>query len=631
MSPIIGFALLLLVFSINIFLPFFNFFSLKKPNHKLTDLTKITLTLSATTLACAALSQLCLIYSFLISDYSVANVYQNSHHLKPIIYKISGSWGNHEGSMLLLLSILSAYSFAFAFLSRVEAKQKLLISSSQSVIIGLLAAFTAFTSNPFERIFPAPTAGLSLNPLLQDIGLALHPPMLYTGYIGFSLIFSFAIAGLLSEKIDQKFVTNLKSWLFFSYGFLTLGIGLGSWWAYRELGWGGFWFWDPVENISLMPWIAATTLVHCLKMLEKKEIFKIWTAFLAILTFILCLLGIFLVRSGVLTSVHSFAIDAERGFFVIGLILLIGGGGLTIFGAKMPSLKSAEQKIFFWSKIGAILFNNYLLIIALFVVFLGTIYPIFSRGFFEQFISIGPEYYNKIFAILIVPFLAFLAIANQLNYSQKTAFNHRRIALVLLASALLTALTFFYQKSADILQIVILFLAIFSAIMTLMPVKNIFNESNRAMTLAHFGFSLIIIGIVLTTSFGQTKELNLKRGQVLKIENYQIEFVAVEHAVGKNFLARQGNFVVFAGEKEIGKLAPQLRYYPISEQSTNEASIRHGIFADLYLVIGNKDEGENYAIRAYYRPFIYLIWFGCFLIFSAAISKIFRIKILAKK
>ncbi len=621
MSPIIGFALLLLVLSISIFLPIFSFISFKKTSHaKLLELEKITLALSAATLIAAILTQCCLIYSFLISDYSVANVYQNSHHLKPFIYKISGSWGNHEGSMLLLISIISAYSFGFALLSKIDIKQKLIVSSSQSAIIGLLAAFTAFTSNPFERIFPVPEAGLGLNPLLQDIGLALHPPMLYTGYIGFSLIFSFAIAGLLTERIDQKFAANLKNWLFFSYGFLTLGIGLGSWWAYRELGWGGYWFWDPVENISLMPWIAATALVHCLKMLEKKEIFKIWTAFLAVLTFILCLFGIFLVRSGVLTSVHSFAIDAKRGFFVIGLILLIGGGGLLIFGVKMSKLKSDEKKIFFWSKIGAILFNNYVLIISLFVVLLGTIYPIFSRGFFDQFISIGPDYYNKIFSILIAPFLAFLAISNQLSYSQKSKFNNRPIILVLLASAAITAFTFFYQKSADILQIVILFLAIFSALITLLSRKNV------AMTLAHFGFSIIVIGIVLTSSFGLTKEINLKQGQSLKIANYEIKFVDIEHAVGKNFLARQGNFVILKGDKEIGELKPQLRYYPVSEQTTNEASIKHGIFGDLYLVIGNKDEEENYAVRAYYKPFVYLIWFGCFLIFSSAIFKIFRAK-----
>ena len=652
MSPIIGFALLLLVLSISIFLPVFNFVSLRKKNPtKFLELEKISFYLTALSFVAAAISQLCLIHSFIISDYSVANVYQNSHHLKPLIYKISGSWGNHEGSMLLLISILSAYSFGFAFLSKIDNERKVIISSAQSSIIALLAAFTAFTSNPFERIFPTPEVGLGLNPLLQDIGLALHPPMLYTGYIGFSLIFSFAIAGLLSERIDKKFAQHLKGWLFFSYGFLTLGIGLGAWWAYRELGWGGYWFWDPVENISLMPWIAATALIHCLKLLEKKEIFQIWTAFLAILTFILCLLGLFLVRSGVLTSVHSFAIDAKRGFFVIGLIFLIGGAGLLILGAKIPRLKSEQNKIFFWSKTGSILLNNYFLVVALFVVLLGTIYPIFSRGIFDEFISIGPEYYNKIFGFLITPFLIFLAISNQLNYSEKTAKKkiiNRKIALILAISALITSLVFLYHKSADFLQIIILFLAIFSAVITLFSQRKILKQvqddaagelrinnlrhpelvsgSNLAMTLAHFGFSIIIVGIVTTSSFGVTKETNLKKNESLKIANFEIKFLDVEYSAGKNFISRQGDFLVTKNGQEIVHLKPQLRYYPISEQTTNEASIKHGFFGDLYLVIGNKDEEENYAVRAYYKPFIYLIWLGCILIFLATFLKIFRKK-----
>ena len=624
MAPITGFALLLLVFSIGIFLPTFHLISFKKSNYS--ELEKISSILVRIIFFCAASSQLCLIYSFLISDYSVSNVYQNSHHLKPLIYKISGSWGNHEGSMLLMITILSGYTLAFNFLSKTELEKKLIITSVQSATVALFAAFTAFTSNPFAKIFPTPIAGLGLNPLLQDIGLALHPPILYIGYIGFSLIFSFAIAGLLTEKFDQKFASHLKGWLFFSYGFLTLGIGLGSWWAYRELGWGGYWFWDPVENISLMPWIAATTLIHSVKLLEKRGIFKIWTSFLAILTFILCLLGIFLVRSGILTSVHSFAIDADRGFFVIALIILIGGGGLLVFGAKMSNLRSeADRSEFsFWSKIGAILLNNYFLIIALFIVLLGTTYPIFSRGFFDQFISIGPSYYNKVFSILIVPFLVFLAFSSDLNFTKKTEakiiFN-RRNSLILLGAIAIASFTFFYHESADFLQIIILFLAIFSALKILFSQK--FLLKNLAMILAHFGFSLVIAGVVLSSSFGAVKEVNLKKNETLKIADYEIKFSDAQYFAGKNFLARQGDFLISKNGDEIARLYPQLRYYPVSDQTTNEPSIRHGIFSDLYLVIGNKDENENYAVRAYYKPFIYLIWSGCFLIFSAAISKNF--------
>jgi len=622
MAPTLGFALLLLVFSIGIFLPVFNFVSFKKT--ALPELQKISFALITAIFLAAIFSQCCLIYSFLISDYSVSNVYQNSHHLKPFIYKISGSWGNHEGSMLLLVSIVSGYTFFFNLLSKIDLKKKLIITSSQSLIVALFAAFTAFTSNPFKRIFPTPEAGLGLNPLLQDIGLSLHPPMLYTGYIGFSLIFSFAIAGLLTEKINRDFARHLKNWLFFSYGFLTLGIGLGAWWAYRELGWGGYWFWDPVENVSLMPWIAATALVHCLKLLEKKEIFKIWTAFLSILSFILCLLGIFLVRSGILTSVHSFAIDASRGFFVITLIFLIGGAGLLILGAKMPKLKSAENKFSYLSKIGAILLNNYFLIIALFIVLLGTIYPIFSRGFFDQFISIGPSYYNKVFTILIIPFFVFMAISTDLNFitqGAKGKILNLRNSLILLAAIGITSSTFLYHKSANFLQIIILFLAILTALKTVFAQRKL--AKNLTMILAHLGFCLIIIGVILSSSFADVKEVNLKKDETLQIANYKINFRTIEYFAGKNFLTRQGNFIISENEKEIGILSPQLRYYPVSEQTTNEAAIRRGIFGDLYLVIGNKDENENYAVRAYYKPFIYFIWLGCVMIFFSLISTIF--------
>ncbi len=511
----------------------------------------------------AIAAQICLIYSFVISDYSVENVYKNSHHLKPLIYKISGSWGNHEGSMLLLITVLCAYTLAFSFLSKTSKEMKLITISSQSVIITLFAAFTAFTSNPFAQIFPTPIDGLGLNPILQDIGLALHPPMLYTGYLGFSLIFSFAIAGLLCEKVDRDFVAKIQPWLFFSYGCLTLGVGLGAWWAYRELGWGGYWFWDPVENVSLMPWLIASALIHTLKLVGKKEIYKNWTVFLAILTFILCLLGIFLTRSGVLSSVHSFAIDAKRGFFVITLIFIIGGSAMLIFGAKMNRLRSEPATLDRSGKL--ILLNNYFLLIALFIVLLGTTYPIFLRGLFNEFISIGAGYYNQIFKIMIVPFLVLIA---------------------------------FSTKSARPTP------------------KNI----------AHLGFLLIILGVTFTSYLGLTKELSIKQGESFMLGAYKIQFEKIDYLAGENFVSRQGNFTLSKDGNDLGKLQPQLRFYPVNDQTTNEASIKHRFFGDVYLVIGNKDENENYAIRAYYKPFIWLIWLGCVLIFAASLLKIFRKK-----
>lgn len=628
-----GFASLLLVLSISIFLPVFNYFSFKK--NFLPQLERVTKILMALIFFSALTAQITLIISYVNSDFSLRNVYQNSHQLKPLIYKISGSWGNHEGSMLLLISVLCGYSTAFIFFSKIEAERKIIIASTQSLIIAAFTAFTAFTSNPFEQIFPIPTSGLGLNPVLQDIGLAMHPPMLYIGYIGFSLVFSFALAGLLCEKIDRDFAIHLKNWLFFTYGFLTMGIGLGSWWAYHELGWGGYWFWDPVENVSLMPWIAATALIHSVKFLEKKNLFRKWSAFLAILTFILCLLGIFLTRSGVLTSVHSFAVDAKRGFFVILLIALIGGVSLLIFGAKAHKLPQSNNRLHFWSKSGAILVNNYFLVLALFIVVLGTLYPLFSQSFFDQFISIGPDYYNKLFSILLTPFLIFLGISGFLNYSEKTAaqkiINRSNILICLLAIAI-TSLTFFYQKSADFLQIVILFSAIFAALLTLLFfVKIIWRGkkdslliSHAPVTAAHLGFTLIIIGIVLTSSFGLTKESNIVENEVIKIADYDIKLKAVKHFMGANFVARQGDFEINHGENFYSNLQPQLRFYQVSDQTTNEAAIEHGFFGDLYLVLGQKDEKGFYALRVYFKPFIYLIWLGCAMIFGGAMIKILQ-------
>lgn len=645
-APTIGFALLLLVFSISIFLPFLNFVSTNKlasPQRLLknSELEKISTILISLIFLCALFSQICLIFSFITSDYSVANVYQNSHHLKPLIYKISGSWGNHEGSMLLLITILSGYSLAFAFLSKIDVTRKVIILSSQSFIIAAFSAFTAFTSSPFLKIFPTPKSGLGLNPVLQDIGLAMHPPMLYTGYIGFSLVFSFAIAGLLTEKIDKNFAKYLKNWIFFSWGFLTLGIGLGSWWAYRELGWGGYWFWDPVENISLMPWLTATTLIHCIKLVEKKEIFKIWTAFLSILSFILCLLGIFLTRSGILTSVHSFAIDATRGFFVIALILIIGGMGLLIFGKKSGKIQSKTVSFSFWSKNGAILANNYFLVVALFIVLLGTIYPIFSQSIFNQFISIGPSYYNKLFGFLIIPFLAFLAISYSLNYSEKTPKDkivNRTNSLICLICAFTTSLVFFYEKSTSFLQIAILFFAILCTVLTILSflrtsffkrrgslLKKLFSLRSISaipVTLAHLGFSLIITGIILTSSFGVTKEMNIKLGQSVKIENYEITFNDVNYTKGSNFVTRSGAFEVKKNDILYETLYPELRFYPIADKTTNEASIKSGFFGDIYIVLGQKDENDLYAIRIYTKPFIYLMWLGCAMIFAGAMVRI---------
>ncbi len=619
MAPTLGFTALLLIISLSFFLPFFNLFTRKTTLIK-KESVEISLIIIALIFALSLFAQGCLIYSYVASDYSVLNVYQNSHHLKPLIFKIAGSWGNHEGSMLLLLSVLSGYSLSFALIDKSEYKITTL--SSQCLIILGFASFTAFTSNPFERLFPAPNEGLSLNPLLQDIGLALHPPMLYVGYIGFSLVFSLIIAGLLREKITPQLAKIMQFWLFLSWGFLTLGIGLGSWWAYRELGWGGYWFWDPVENVSLMPWLTGTALIHAAKLLKTQNICRVWVTLLAITNFILCLIGIFLTRSGLLTSVHSFAVDAKRGFFIILLITLIGGIAMLIFALKANKITPSQKNlnIKFLTKTGMIFANNYLLTIAIFTILLGTLYPIFSQSLFNQSTAIGAKYYNQIFTILLLPFLIFLITSYFTHYkiqNAKIKILTKRNSLILLASLSLTFLANTKTNNATFAEILILFLTIFAAFLAVLSRKTVSN-------IAHLGFTLLVAGIILA-ALGSVKEVNIKQGEVISVSdnsNYQLRFDRIDYKAGQNFLAREGIFTILESGRELNRIKPQLRYYPVSDQTTNEAAIKHGIFGDLYIAIGNKDENNFYALRIYYKPFIYLIWLGCLIMSVAAMLKI---------
>jgi len=514
--------------------------------------------------------------------------------------------------MLLLITILCSYLCAFCFFSKADNEQKTLTFGIQSIVIFLFSTYTALVSSPFESNPIQVNEGLGLNPLLQDIGLAIHPPMLYLGYIGVSIIFSFCLAGLLTERINKEFAKNLRVWALIAFAFLTAGIGLGSWWAYRELGWGGYWFWDPVENVSLMPWLAVLTLLHSIKALEKKGIFKIWTANLAILCFLMSLLGIFLVRSGVLTSVHSFAVDAKRGFFVIALLLIIGSLGFLTLAKKMPKLISKDKdKINFKSQIGLILANNYFLVIAIFIVILGTLYPIFSRGMFGKFISIGPDYYNKIFSILIIPFLAFLS----LNFYNSDK-NKIKLAICTVISLFFGILLTFSIGKDDIFLNIIAFFAIFSAIYSILSIKR----QNPLMSLGHLGFSLIICGIVFSSTMSEQIQLNLKITEKTNLGEYKIEFLEVFHEKHENYVSRVGEFKITKNGKEITKLYPKLNYYPTTDQTTNEAAIKHLFLGDLYLVIGQKDDQGNYAIRGYFKSFIWLIWLGCSLIFGGSIA-----------
>jgi cytochrome c-type biogenesis protein CcmF len=572
-APNIGFTSIIVALLISLFYPIFVGFKFqKKSSSEVLWIGKQSALINFILLVIAFLS---LVYSFVISDFSVSNVYLNSHQLKPFIYKISAVWGNHEGSMLLLLLIISGYSLIFAYLGKIDSQRKIITLACQSFISFGIIAFVVFTSNPFLRIIPAPLSGLGLNPILQDIGLAMHPPMLYTGYIGFSLIFSIAIASLLTEKIDQEFTRAIKPWLMFSWSFLTLGIGLGSWWAYRELGWGGYWFWDAVENVSLMPWLCATALFHSVMILERSDTLKIWTSFLAILSFVLCLLGIFLVRSGIITSVHAFANDPKRGIFIVFLLLVIGGGGFLIFFIKSLRIKNNESDFALFSKAGLVLINNFILCLILFIVVLGTIYPLFAELFFSASISVGPSYYKKLISPLAIILLVLMIFVPYLKPSNSG----------------------FAKKNLKI------------------------NFS--PMFFGHLGIFIVILGISLVALFSSSKEVNLKVDQKIEFAGYEVKFSNIEYDQGKNYLIRRGIFEIKNSNKNF-ILKPESRYYPVSDQNTTEASIKHLIDGDFYLVMGSKDELGNFAVRIYYKAFISLIWLGCLILFVAGIISILK-------
>ena len=612
MAPNLGFASLILNLSTSLFGAFFYFFYRQK--YRQQDLDKIYLMLCCVGFTASVFSQIFLIYSFIISDYSVANVYENSHHLKPLLYKIAGSWGNHEGSMLLLISVLSFYNLIFAFFSKLPNAIKIYSIATQNFIISLFCAYTAITSNPFLRIFPVPQNGLGLNPILQDIGLALHPPMLYIGYLGFSLVFAITIGALIAKDFNDKVIKSLRYLVYFSFMILTVGIALGSWWAYRELGWGGYWFWDPVENISLMPWISATALIHALKLAKENSAMKSWSAFLAIITMILCLLGIFLTRSGVLTSVHSFAISTNRGFFIIFLISIIGGFGLFIFAKNLNFIKISKKNLQKNRQLFLIIANNYFLITALLVVLIGTIYPLLSRGLFNQFISIGASYYNQVFGILLAPFLIFF-IANSIKFTKILKPSN---AFILVISSLVTFIIFYIFKNIEWLNLLNLFLAICALFL------NFYYSKKLISTLAHGGFLLILIGVIISSSGDEIKEMNLQKNQSFIINNFNIKFLNLDYRADKNFIARIGVFEIAKNNKIITTLKPELRLYPINDRTTNESAIYHHPLYDLYIVIGTKDEKENYAVRAYFKPMMNLIWFGVLMIFFALITQFLK-------
>ena len=563
-----------------------------------------------------------LISAFLTSDFSLLSVYQNSHSLKPTFYKISGTWGNHEGSLLLWVIILTIFSFLFLILNKKHPKNYRLYTLiiQNFLILGFLF-FILFNSNPFSIITPVPNEGLGLNPILQDPALAIHPPLLYIGFVGSSIYFSSAIASMITNYSNKMFATSIKSWVLVSWAFQTLGILVGSIWAYYELGWGGFWFWDPVENASLLPWFAMTALFHSLLVLEKRNALYFWVIILCLLTFILSVTGTFLVRSGILNSVHTFANDPSRGIYIlIFLSMMIIGSIYFLFTKYKPN----NYRINSNSKETFVLINNWFMMFYLITVLLGTLYPIFTDVISKNKISVGPPFYNTVIIPIVVIFLFLMAIGPQTKWI-KNKFENIKELLVITAGAVLINFTIiFFFKSYSFISNLIIISSIFLIISSLF---DFFKKEkiNLARIISHLSFGFLILFIGLNHNFSVEKDFNLKLGETKQMENYEFFLQDLELNQHKNFKAVVGKLKVsnlLTNERRI--LKPEIRIYDNPQTLTYETSIQTNFFRDYYLTMSNIDRSDYYNIKFQKKPLMIWIWISAFMISIGGFLSTFR-------
>ena len=562
------------------------------------------------------LSFFSLMYCYIISDFSVANVFQNSHTTKPLIYKISAVWGNHEGSMLLWIVVLATFNY---FIFRQYNKSNFnFISKTLEVqafiLIGFLL-FTLLTSNPFEKIIPVPRNGLGFNPLLQDPALAIHPPLLYIGYVGFSAVFSFSISVMTTKNIEKiKWYNYMKPFVSTSWAFLTIGIAFGSIWAYYELGWGGWWFWDPVENASLMPWLLGTALVHSLINVRKIKNLQRWVLLLSILSFLLSVIGTFLVRSGILTSVHTFALDPTRGIYILMFVVIIGTYSLITFAQN--SKKFVENNYMpFLSREGSILINNLLMVVVCSTVFLGTVYPLIVESFSGNKISVGEPYFNSTIIPIAIPAILIMGLAPVLSWGKNNIKkNFRKIFPNIVLTLIIGTFLFLVYEPKKISGLIGIILSCW-IVSNIIFSKNIIAKFSWSMIFGHLGVSLLILGITGSSVWQEEKILRMKINDQVTINNYRIIFKQAEEVIEKNYVALRGNFHIFKNKDFIAELSPEQRFYPITMNSTTEASIHTNLLRDLYVVIGNGNKKEGWVIRLYHNPLVALIWLGAFLIF----------------
>jgi len=566
-----------------------------------------------------------LIFSFINSDFSNETVFNNSHTTKPLFYKISGTWGNHEGSLLLWLLVLTFFIFLFLIKSNKQPKKyRILTLFFQQIIIIGFFLFLLKTSNPFNYLFPIPKEGLGLNPILQDPALAIHPPILYLGYVGSSIIFSASLAAVTQNYISKIWAKHIKVWILVSWIFLTLGIMLGSIWAYYELGWGGFWFWDPVENVSLMPWLCLTALLHSIMVLEKRLSFTSWTVILSIVTFILSLSGTFLVRSGILNSVHTFANDPERGIFILIFLFVLIFLSLIIFFVFHKENNQKIAKIYWLSKETSILVNNWFLMYFLSVVLIGTVYPIFLEVLSSEKISVGPPFYHKLIVPFLIPFLLFMSIGPNLDWI-KSKIKKVRIEIIILFAISLSVSLLISKKigSVNLINIVLISAAFYLFFIT---VKDFFSKKfkNYSQKISHFGFSLLILSILLNSIFSSEVITNLKVGEKFSFKEESITFESIENTESKNYRSIIGHFKIQDKQKNSIQLKPELRIYEQPFTITSEADIKTTLYYDKFLVMNLVKGNEYFNVRYQFKPFMIWIWISTLLLGIGGMFSLFK-------
>jgi len=569
------------------------------------------------------ISFISLIYSFIISDFSNETVYNNSHTTKPMFYKITGTWGNHEGSLLLWLLVLTGVLLGFIFKSKSEPNsyRQLTILFHQIIVIGFFI-FILKTSNPFNEIFPAATEGLGLNPILQDPALGIHPPILYLGYVGTSIIFSAALASMISSYVNKSWAKEIKFWILFSWIFLTGGILLGSVWAYYELGWGGFWFWDPVENVSLMPWLSLTALLHCVVTLEKRELFKNWTVVLCLITFALSMAGTFLVRSGILNSVHTFANDPSRGVYILTFLLVLVLLSFVIFVIYENKNFVQKTEIFALSKETSILINNWFILYFLSVVLIGTIYPIFLDVILDQQISVGPPFYNKLILPFLIPFVLFMSIGPSMKWIKTNFKIGVKSFFIIIFTLILSFITIYYIGRKNVF-LLLLFIGFFYLLLkSLDQLRQ--KTKNFAQILSHTGFSLLLISILLNSFSSNEIIKNIQVGESFTLENEKILFQKISIEKKKNYESIIGFFEILDDKNKTINLHPEIRIYNEPEMATSEASIKTTLFKDRFITINIVKDQNFFNVRYQHKPFMIWVWISTLIIILGGLFAIFR-------